>query len=71
MIKIYSITVIVVVGFAITSCENLQNNSGASSAISKAFCSNDCKDKNGSTLLTCKLTSPELQMRKEKIKRFL
>ncbi len=57
--------------FTLTSCNNLVNKSEDNQTISKmendfaSICSDNCKANKEASLLSCKLTTHELQTRKE------
>ena len=59
--------------FILTACNNSDNGTANKSAMtldkdkSTSICSDDCKAKSKSGQLACKLTTPELQKRKETV----
>jgi hypothetical protein len=58
---------ITLTALAISSCNNSKDNKMTADNNTTSVCSDDCKAKSKSGELSCKLTTPELQKRKETI----
>ena len=55
------------VALFLSGCQQAESQKGASAGKSVSICSKECQASNTSGVLTCKLTSPELQKRKETV----
>lgn len=69
----YTILTTILTAFVLTSCNNIDKSTDKKSLATmdsnekKSVCSDDCKAKNKTSELSCKLTTPELQKRKETV----
>lgn len=60
MIRVKNLALIIFIIFTVLSCSNKENKTSS-------ICGDKCEAKNKSSKITCKLTSPELQKRKETV----